>query len=428
MIDVIGTDAGAPGSLTPAVQALVKQANVIAAPRRMLPALEQWLKQSPSVSRRCITSDDPIALSQSLSELDRELHAVVLASGDPLWFGIGRILIERLGRERLRFHPAPSSMQLAYARLGTPWQNAEWISLHGREPSPLAHRLQHRPQSLAVLTDPSRGGVEEVRQILRSSGLEASYALWLCEGLGHEDERVQCLRPGESTPDDLNPLHIVVLLAKTPCQPTPESLPLFGLDDGLYLQHQDRPGLMTKREVRIQLLAELQLPGQGVLWDLGAGTGSIGLEALRLQPQLQLIAVERRSGGAALIEANARRLGVQPSTVLETDALKVLQQLPAPDRVLLGGGGRQRALLLQGVLDRLNSGGVVVVPLATVEAMAELKPLLESAGMGVHVTQHQAWRGQPLADGTRLSPMNPVLILKGTKPPRCPSESTSLEP
>jgi precorrin-6Y C5,15-methyltransferase (decarboxylating) len=239
---------------------------------------------------------------------------------------------------------------------------------------------------------------------------------------------VQCLRPGEPTPDDLNPLHIVVLLAKTPCRPTPESLPLFGLDDGLYLQHQDRPGLMTKREVRIQLLAELQLPGQGVLWDLGAGTGSIGLEALRLQPQLQLIAVERRSGGAALIEANARRLGVQPSTVLETDALKVLQQLPAPDRVLLGGGGRQRALLLQGVLDRLNSGGVVVVPLATVEAMAELKPLLESAGMGVHVTQHQAWRGQPLADGTRLSPMNPVLILKGTKPPRCPSESTPLQP
>ena len=147
-----------------------------------------------------------------------------------------------------------------------------------------------------------------------------------------------------------------------------------------------------------------------------------------LQPQLQLIAVERRSGGAALIEANARRLGVQPSTVLETDALKVLQQLPAPDRVLLGGGGRQRALLLQGVLDRLNSGGVVVVPLATVEAMAELKPLLESAGMGVQVTQHQAWRGQPLADGTRLSPMNPVLILKGTKPPRCPSESTPLQP
>ena len=194
-------------------------------------------------------------------------QAVVLASGDPLWFGIGRILIERLGRDNLRFHPGPSSLQLAFARLGRPWQNAEWISLHGRDPAPLARRLQQRPNALAVLTDPSRGGVADVRSILHTSGLEASYTLWLCEALGHGDERVQQLAPTDAIPSDLNPLHLVVLLAEPAADPIPDHLPLFGIEDGIYLQHDDRPGLMTKREVRIQLLAELDLPPTGVLWD-----------------------------------------------------------------------------------------------------------------------------------------------------------------
>jgi len=412
MIDVIGTDAGAPDSLPHALQLVVRQADLIAAPQRMRPALEQWLDHSSSAT--CVSSDDPIALCQNLAALNDDHRAVVLASGDPLWFGIGRILLERVGRERLRFHPGPSSLQLAFARLGKPWQNAEWISLHGRDPAPLSQRLQQRPQALAVLTDPSRGGVEEVRRILNASGLESSYALWLCEALGHGDERVQRIQPGDPNPRDLNPLHLVVLLAEAPAQPSPDSLPLFGLDDGVYLQHQDRPGLMTKREVRIQLLADLQLPQKGVLWDLGAGTGSVGLEALRLRPQLQLFAVEQRSGGSTLIEANARRLGVTPAAVIENNALAVLQQLPRPDRVLLGGGGRQRAALLQVVIDHMKPHGVVVIPMANVEALAELRPLLEHARWSIQISQQQAYRGQALADGTRLAPMNPVLILRGS--------------
>ena len=172
---------------------------------------------------------------------------------------------------------------------------------------------------------------------------------------------------------------------------------------------------MTKREVRIQLLADLALPERGVLWDLGAGTGSVGLEALRLRPQLQLMAIERRSGGGALIRANAQRLGVEPAIVQEGDALTLLAQLPDPDRVLLGGGGRQRAALLKAVIARLRPCGMVVIPLATVEAVAELRAVLEQAGLQLQISQQQTWRGQPLAEGTRLAPMNPVLILKGTK-------------
>jgi precorrin-6Y C5,15-methyltransferase (decarboxylating) len=213
---------------------------------------------------------------------------------------------------------------------------------------------------------------------------------------------------------------IAVLIAKEPEPQDPKSYPMFGLDDGVYLQHSDHPGLMTKREIRIQLLADLNPPEQGVLWDLGAGTGSVGLEALRLRPQLHLMAVEQRAGGAALIKANAERLGVCPAAVIEDNAINLLRgELPTglerPNRVLVGGGGRQRKTLLRLVLKRLEPKGVVVVPLATVESLGEVRGVLEEAHMTVRVSQLQAWRGQPLGDGTRLAPMNPILTAIGTR-------------
>ena len=418
MIDVIGTDAGAPASLPAPQQTLLRAAAVIAAPQRLQAALQDWLGDAKP---ELLSSDDPRALVDSLQSRAADQAVVVLASGDPLWFGLGRILCDRIGAERLRFHPAPTSLQLAFARIGRPWQDADWVSLHGRDPEILASTLQKRPAALAVLTDPNQGGAGTVQQMLRSSGLEASTDLWLCENLGHPDERVQLIAPHAALPTDLQPLLIALLIAREPAAPDPQQLPLFGLDDGLYLQHSDHPGLMTKREVRIQLLAELALPPQGVLWDLGAGTGSVGLEALRLRPGLQLLAVERRAGGAQLIQRNAQRLGVSPAAVLEADATTVLNgglpsQLSQPDRVLLGGGGAQRERLLQEVLTRLRCGGVVVIPLASIEALASVRPLLENAGLAVRVQQLQAWRGQPLGDGTRLAPMNPTLIVTGTKP------------
>jgi precorrin-6Y C5,15-methyltransferase (decarboxylating) len=426
-LEVIGTDAGGLAALPVRAVALVRAAEVLLAPRRLLAEVEPWWQAEQAAGRipaaqpcpQLLASDRP---EQIFSPLEQALvlgrPAVLLASGDPLWFGIGRLLLQRFPAAQLRFHPAPCSLQLAFARLARPWQDASWISLHGRDPEALAARLQQRPAALAVLTDPSRGGAAEVRHLLRASGLEAAYGLWLCERLGHPAERVLRLDPAAPLPADLDPLHLVVLIAE-PLAPVaqPAALPLFGLADGLFLQHPDRPGLMTKREVRIQLLAELQLPEQGVLWDIGAGVGSVGLEALRLRPALAAWFVEQRGGSAALIAANAERLGVRPAGVLEGRAPAAFADLPDPDRVLLGGGGRDRRALLAAVLQRLRPGGSVVMPLATVEALAELRPALEQAGLTVEVAQLQAWRGAPLADGTRLAPLNPVLLLSGRRPP-----------
>ncbi|MEB3255118.1 MAG: precorrin-6y C5,15-methyltransferase (decarboxylating) subunit CbiE [Synechococcaceae cyanobacterium] len=412
----MGTDAAGLASLSESWKRELERADLVAAPGRLLPELRTWLGDRQAATE-LLASDRPAellpALQQALAEQQR---VILLASGDPLWFGLGRLLLQRFGAERLRFHPAPTSLQLAFARLGRPWHDAAWVSLHGREPEALAAALARRPSALAVLPDPGRGGAAEVRAILRASGLDAAYAVWLFERLGHPRERVLALAADDPLPPDLDPLHLVVLIAAPPPLPDPASLPLFGLADGLWLQHADHPGLMTKREVRIQLLADLALPERGVLWDVGAGVGSVGLEALRLRPGLALWAVDRRPGAKGLIEANAARLCVRPAAVVEAAAAAVLPAWPAPDRVLLGGGGRDRRALLALVLERLRPGGVVVVPLASPEGLAELRPQLEAAGLAVALSQHQSWRGSPLADGTRLVPQNPVFVLSAQAP------------
>jgi len=414
LLEVLGTDAAGVEGLSRHWQEAILLADLVVAPRRLLVDLA---RSNPHPERpERIASDRPLeVMPQVLAALEAGRRVLWLASGDPLWFGIGRLLLQHLPAERIRFHPAPTSLQLAFARIGRPWHDASWLSLHGRDPEPLASELQRRPAALAVLCDPGAGGAQTVRRILRASGLEAAYACWICERLGHPQERVQRLAPGQPIPRDLDPLHLVLLVAEAPAAPDPGSLPLFGLDDGLWLQHPDQPGLMTKREVRIQLLADLDLPAEGVLWDIGAGVGSVGLEALRLRPGLQLWAVERRAGAAALLAANAERLAVAPAGLVEGHAPTALEQLPDPDRVLIGGGGRERRAVLEAVLQRLRPAGVVVLPLATVEALGELRPLLDAAGLQVAIRQLQVWRGAPLGDGTRLAPLNPVLVLSGRR-------------
>jgi precorrin-6B C5,15-methyltransferase / cobalt-precorrin-6B C5,C15-methyltransferase len=410
-IQVLGIGADGLDGLTPAQWQLLQAADPVAASPRLLAELQQRLPGPDLLSTR-----EPGPLLEALAAARRQgRRPLVLASGDPLWFGIGRRLAERFGADALRVQPAPSALQLAFARLARPWQDATWVSLHGRDETALLTALARRPTALVVLTDAGAGGPTPVRQLLQAQGLSAAYDLWLMERLGHPAERRWLLEADAPLPPDLDPLHLLLLLARPPAPPDPASLPRFGLDDGLWLQHDDHPGLMTKREVRIQLLADLDLPVRGVLWDLGAGTGSVGLEALRLCPGLALWAVERRSGGADLIRANADRLGLQPAAVREGEALTLLAQLPDPDRVLIGGG-RDRPRLLQAVLERLKPGGVVVLPLATLEPLAGLRPLLDTAGLQVSLTQLQISRGVPLAEGTRLAPLNPVLVLRGRRP------------
>ncbi|SAY39310.1 bifunctional cobalt-precorrin-7 (C(5))-methyltransferase/cobalt-precorrin-6B (C(15))-methyltransferase [Candidatus Synechococcus spongiarum] len=413
-IDVIGCDAGAPDTMAAPQRQLLSCCDCLLAPRRVLEQLQ------PRPDTQEVHGMTPLdAALGCLSQRHRQgKHCVVLTSGDPLWFGLGRLLLQLFPSEDLVFHPAATSMQQLFARLKRPWQDATWVSLHGRDADCLVAPLRRHPSALVVLTDPCQGGPADVVAILRSTQTINRYDLWLAERLGHSTERLRQVQP-DALPTDVDPLSLMVLLRRP--NPRVAPLPWFGLEDGIWRQHEDHPGLMTKREVRVLLLAELDLPPSGVMWDLGAGVGSVGLEAMRLRPQLELHAVERRVGAVPLIRRNACTVGCDPQRlhVHGASALAVLHKLPDPDRVLIGGGGDRRTVLEQ-TAARLKPGGRIVLPLATLEAFASVQRQLKDGGLEVHSLQVQISRGCPVGGHTRLQPLNPVFIVSGRFPQRDP--------
>tara|TARA_Y100001968_G_scaffold265124_1_gene254211 strand:- start:687 stop:1964 length:1278 start_codon:yes stop_codon:yes gene_type:complete len=416
---IIGVDAGGPQNLPVLMQEKILSSDRVAAPKRLLPAIEFWLEENGRDLKTLETfsSDKPEELIIWLKK--KEVKTSVLSSGDPLWFGIGRQLIEKFPLSKLEFHPSPSSMQLALSRLGKPWHDSTWISLHGRDPDVLVKSLKEWPKTLVVLPDPNRGGALEVRSILRTSQLEKLYEFWICELLGHPEERLIKILPENQIDSNLDPLHLVVLIKQKPQIPYGEYLPLFGIDDGVFSQYEDRPGLMTKREMRVQILADLELPNEGVLWDVGAGVGSIGLEALRVRPNLKLILIEKRVGCKKLIKENACRLSVDVKEILEINYMELIDkpflfnQYEIPDRVILGGGEKEnRLLFVKFLLEKMSSGGIIVIPIINIEALSEFNTLIESFNCKLRISQHHSSRGLVISKGIRLSPLNPIFIIK----------------
>jgi len=418
-IHVIGIDTSIVESFFEAKKQSIFKAERITGPQRILDSFKIWLKDK-NINNHKFEFIYTDKLNDFIALLKREeKKTIVFTGGDPLWFGIGRLLIQNFPLSKLHFEPAATSFQLAFSRLGKPWQNTQWISLHGRDQLPFEKAIKKLPSSLVVLTDSNRGGAKEVYQLLHSLELEGKYEFWTFERLGYLNERINKIASIEDFPIELDPLHLVILFKKEEPLIQSEDLPLFGINDSVFLQNPDCPGLMTKKEIRVQLLAELNLPRKGTIWDIGSGVGSIGLEALRISPNLKLVSVDKRIGSKNIIEENARRLGVQPSLIIEDEVLNALKEnkigadLLHPDRVIIGGGGSNSHLIIEEVLKRINSLCILIIPLISLKSLSKLESILKPQVNKLSISQHQSYRGVSIGDDMRLSPLNPVFILKG---------------
>ncbi|MCC9710991.1 precorrin-6y C5,15-methyltransferase (decarboxylating) subunit CbiE [Streptomyces sp. MNU76] len=290
----------------------------------------------------------------------------VLASGDPMFYGIGRALAEEAG-DRLRVLPHPSSVSYAAARLGWPLEDVEVVTLVGRPTARLAAAL-HDGRRLLVLSADA-GTPAEVAALLRDRGFGPS-RIRVLEQLGGEKERT-----GEvSTADDWavrahppgDPLNLVAV----ECRQSPDGLRL-GAVPGLPDEAYEHDGQLTKRYVRAATLAALApAPGE-LLWDVGGGSGSIAIEWMRTHPSCRAVTVERDPVRAARITRNADRLGVPALRVVTGAAPASLAELPPPDAVFIGGG-----LTAPGLLDAcwaaLPTGGRLVANTVTLESEALL--------------------------------------------------------
>ncbi len=330
----------------------------------------------------------------------------VLASGDPMLHGIGATLARRLGPERLTIFPHPSAFALACARLGWPAANVELVSAVARTPNVVARVLQPGRRTVVYATGAT--GAAEVAAVLRSRGFGPSRFVVL-EQLGAAAERIV-----ESTADAwgdrlADALHAIAI----DCVPA-LGVPLHGLVPGLPDAAYDTDGQLTKRQVRAVTLAALAPTPGAVLWDVGAGSGSIAIEWLRAEPTARAIAIEARDDRADRIEANARTLGVPALELVRGSAPGALDGLPQPDAVFVGGG-----LVAEGVVDccwrELASRGRLVANAVTLESEQILVEARER--YGGKLVRMAISHAEPLGSFTAWRAQLPVVQWSADKPP-----------
>jgi len=340
----------------------------------------------------------------SLQAIDQRTEAVLLASGDPGFFGVVRLLRE-LGVVPVVI-PSLSSVATAFARIGRPWDDVAVVSTHGRELRPVLNVCRARAAT-AVLTAPGAGPAEI------GAGLSGwSRTLVVAERLGSPDERVVTLDATEAADRQWDPLNVVLCLRHLHAVPARgwyaggEPVPPVGGWALAEEAFEHRAGMVTKAEVRALALARLAPRPGTLVWDVGAGSGSVAVECARLGAAA--VAVERRCEDVARITANAAAHGVDVR-VVHGQAPAALAGLPEPDAVFVGGGGPD----VVGAVAAARPARVVVA-LAALDRIVPARAALLAAGYAVDGVQLAASRLAPLPDAAiRLAATNPITILWG---------------
>lgn len=404
MITVVGTGTGAPVPLE-----AVAGAELVVGGRRHLDAV-----RLPETAERIVLGPLAPALDAMEEYVGKDRRVVVLASGDPGFFGIVRALSERFGAERLDVRPGVSSVATAFARLGLTWDDAVVVSAHGRDPRTAVNVCRAHPK-VAVLTGPGAGPAELGAALARTA---PGRVLVVASALGSDEEGLQRVSPAEAAGRDWGTAVSVVLsldetralgpvrtLAGAAVRPSG-----WALDEDAFA-HRD--SMITKFEVRALALARLGPRPGDLVWDVGSGSGSVAVECARLGAAVS--AVEKAPDGVERIHANAGAHGVDVHVVHGT-APDALDQLDDPDAVFVGGGGRELPDIVRACARRARR--TVVVAMAALDRVPAVRTALTGAGFDCDGVLLQSSRLAPLpGDVTRLAATNPVFLLWGARTP-----------
>lgn len=287
----------------------------------------------------------------------------VLASGDPFFYGVGVTLLRQIGADEAVCYPSPSAFSLAAARLGWALQSVDCVSLHGRSIDLLRPHLHPGARIIALTSDERAPAL--IAELLTSSGFGQSEFV-LLEALGGQRERRRQVRATDFAFDDIDPLNVVAIdvVAAEGARVLPFAQ---GLDDSLF----EHDGQITKREIRAVTLSSLAPRRGELLWDIGAGSGSISIEWMLSHPSLRAIAIEQHPERAERIARNAEAFGVPGLEVLIGAAPAAFEGLPQPDAIFIGGGGSEKDVL-EGAMQALKPGGRLVANAVTLEMEAVL--------------------------------------------------------
>lgn len=362
---VIGVLDDGVSSLNATALALLRSADVIIGGARVLALLEREFKTG--AVRHDLTGKLKEVPEWVRAARADNLACVVLATGDPLCHGIAPYLAQHLCVEALDILPNLSTLQLACARIGLAWQDARIVSVHAKDAGEWqrgatpTHGLYALAQAtrqharLLILTSPDNSP-DRIARLLLAEGLGDDFLMAVAENLLQPEERVLAeLTPQQAAEMKFAALNVVLLWRVTPA-----TRPVrFGLADAEFVQRQPEKGLITKQEVRAVSLARMQLHADSVVWDIGAGSGSVGLEAARLCPQGHVYATEKNDGDYAIAGQNHAAFGVSNYSLYLGKAPEGIDAWPDPDAVFIGGSGGELAGLIQTIVTRLRPNGTL---------------------------------------------------------------------
>jgi precorrin-6Y C5,15-methyltransferase (decarboxylating) len=329
----------------------------------------------------------------------------VLASGDPFFHGVGATLARKVEPQKMHVIPAPSAISLAAARLGWALQDIEMVSLHGRPLDLIRPLLQPNARILALTSDADAPAA--IARLLTELDFGAS-RLTVLEALGGPNEKQRSARADAFDLGDINPLNVLALELES----TPEAriLPLtIGRADHLF----EHDGQITKHDIRAITLAALAPRRGELLWDIGAGSGSIGIEWMLAHLSMRAIAIEADPARAARIERNAAHCGVPGLVVVQGPAPKALAGLATPDAIFIGGGGSVSGVL-NAAIKALRSGGRLVANAVTLEMETLL--LAQHTKRGGDLTRIAISRASPVGSMQAWRPAMPVTQWSWVKP------------
>ena len=392
-----------PDDLTAKHLEIVKDADVLVGGKRHLEYFRDHTADKKEISKDL---KGVIRYIESKAGME---NIVILASGDPLFFGIGSLLIESIGPENVTIYPNISTVAAAFSRIKEPWNDASVVSLHGRDSERELLNIIASKDKIAVYTDPEKNPAWIAKLLIKKNIIDFNICVF--EKLGTSSERIkwhtikQTARMKFSEPN-------LVVLKRIKCQPEKKCNKFLGMPDKCY-EHDK--GLITKAEIRAVTISKLRILPEHILWDLGAGSGSIAIEASILANKGMVIALEQKKERVKQIDNNRKRFGATNMKIIKATLPKGLEKLPEPDRIFIGGGGQNLKKIIIAAAGYLKHDGIIVINTILIPSIETALETLKQLGFKTDIVQVQISRSKEMPRGEMLGAENPVWIITGIK-------------
>jgi precorrin-6Y C5,15-methyltransferase (decarboxylating) len=415
-VEIIGIGDDGLEGLTAAARQVVERAEVLIGARASLAAVAGAMAGSATAGRaqRIEIGSDLDGVVRAI-DTGGDKRVVVLATGDPLFYGTARFLCDRLGKDRFEVRPHVSSMQLAFARVKESWDDAYLTNL-AAQPLEFVVEKARTAAKVGLFTTEATPPAA-VAQALLDRKIDY-FTAYVCENLGSPDECVTQGDLDEVAGQTFSPLNVLILVRKPDVPDRPVSMrgrKLFGNADESFLQSQPKRGLLTPAEVRSVALSLLDIGPTSTIWDVGAGSGSVAIEAAQIASGGAAYAIEMDPEDYALIASNAERFGVTNLTPILGKAPEAWAGLPPPDAVFVGGTGRQVKRIVELAFEQLRPGGRLVANVGSIENLAAVREVLLAKAGDTQVLMINLARGNDQLERLHFEAAHPTFLISAVK-------------